>query len=305
LPSPCVTVSVCTRNRPDALLRCLHSLALAAPLIREAIVLDDGSTEPARERAQPALRTALPVRWLRNETGRGVAAGRNTVAREAASEWLLNLDDDAFLLDAEALRQAVAVLRADPTVGAIAFSQADGDGTPWPAAAQPAAADAPCVVAAFTGYGCLLRRDAFLAAGGFLEPMEINGEEKDLCLRLLDAGYRVVYLPGARVGHLAAATGRDPRRYLHQIVRNEVLSAAHSVPAPLWPALALSRLLRYFPMRRGWGIHDPGGLAVVVGVILRRLPGVLRRRRPVRWSTLRAWRALTAGPVPYSLPEPS
>lgn len=297
------TVGVCTRDRPEALLRCLRSLALAGPLVAEVIVVDDGSGVPVRPRVEPELRDlAVPVTWLRNEPGRGVAAGRNQIARRAAAPWVMNLDDDAFLLDGGALRQALSVLSADPGVGAVALAQADADGTPWPPETQPAPGRGPSVIASFTGYGHVLRRDAFLAAGGFLEPLEINGEEKEICLRLLDAGLRVVYLPDARVAHLPASTGRDARRYLHQTVRNEVLAAAHALPAPLWPAMALSRLLRYFPMRRGWGIHDPGGLRGVARAIGARLPAVLRARRPVRWGTLRRWRELTASPQPYRLP---
>lgn len=299
-----VTVGVCTRDRPEALLRCLESLRLGGRLVSEVIVLDDGSAEPSRALVEPRLSAGgRRIHWLRNERGNGVAAGRNAVAARATGELLLNLDDDAFLLDEFALTYAVRVMEQDPSVAAIAFPQADVDGTPWPAAAQPAPADHPVTVAAFVGYAHLLRRDAFLAAGGFLEPMEINGEEKELCLRLLDAGHRVVYLPDARIGHVAASAGRDPRRYLHQTVRNEVLSAAHAFPAPLWPVLAVARLLRYFPMRRGWKIHDPNGLWAVLRVIRERLPGVVRSRRPVRWSTLRRWRELAARPQPYA-PRP-
>jgi GT2 family glycosyltransferase len=161
-------------------------------------------------------------------------------------------------------------------------------------------------VAAFTGYGFLARREALLAAGGFRERIGINGEEKELCLRLLDRGLRVVYLPDAVVGHVAAAAERDRRRYLHQTVRNNTLGALYNEPFPLVLAGAGMRLYSYFAMRRGWSIHDPGGFGAIVRGLARELPAVLRERRPVRWSTWKRWRRMTQSPPePYHPPAPA
>jgi hypothetical protein len=207
------------------------------------------------------------------------------------------------VVDPEAIRRALRVLEADPELAAVALAQGDAEGKSWPPHAQPARVDYACYVAAFTSYGVIMRRDAMLAVGGFREAIGINGEEKELALRLLDAGGRTVYLPDAVVAHLADVAGRDRRRYLHQIVRNDVLGAVYTLPFPLWPAGALVRLKRYFAMRAGWSIDDPGGFREVVGVLARDFPAALRDRTPVRWSTLRAWRRLTTEPPePYRAP---
>jgi hypothetical protein len=229
-----------------------------------------------------------------------VAAARNRIAREARTPWVLDLDDDAFVLSRAAVQQAIRVLETDPRVAAVAFPQCDEAGVPYAPSAQPAPVDYPCYVPTFIGYAHLLRREAFLAAGGFRERLGINGEEKDLCLRMLDEGWRVVYLPAAGMGHVAAAAGRDRRRYLHQTVRNSVVSAFCGEPMPLMPAGVAVRLWRYFPMRRGWGIDDPGGFGTIVRGLARELPSLVRERRPVRWETMRRWRAMT-----QSAPEPA
>ncbi len=296
-----VTLGIATRDRPEALERCLASLADLTGLVAEVIVVDDGSTPPAagRERA----REGPPVRFIRHERSRSVAACRNRIAAEARTPWVLNLDDDAFVLTRHAVERAVRVLERDPTVAAVALAQADARGRPYPPAAQPYPVDYPAYVPTFLGYGFLARRHAFLEVGGFRARLGINGEEKELCLRLLDRGWRVVYLPHAYVGHVAAHAGRDARRYLHQTVRNTTLGALLDEPFPLVLAGVALRLYSYYPMRRGWGIDDPGGMRVLLRGLARELPAVLRERTPVRWGTIRRWRALTRDELePYREP---
>jgi len=303
---PSVTVGIATRNRPDALLRNLRSLRLLRGLAAEAVVVDDASDPPVEAPVRAALGddAGIEVRFIRHDASRSTSACRNRIVREAATPWVLNLDDDAFIVAREAVEMGVRVLEGDPEVGVVAFAQCDEAGVAFHPSAQPLPVDYPAYAAAFTGYACLVRREAFLAVGGFRERLGINGEEKELCIRLLDHGWRVVYLPAARVGHVAAQAGRDARRYLHQTVRNNALSALYDEPFPLVVAGTALRLYSYFHMRRGWQIHDPGGLGTIVRGLARDLPAVLRERTPVRWATIRRWRTMTRNaPEPYILPS--
>jgi GT2 family glycosyltransferase len=309
LPAPApaapLTVGIATKNRPDELLRALRSLRSLDGLLAEAIVVDDASDAPAEAPARAALAADLPppVRFVRNPESVRTAACRNRIAREAHTPWLLLLDDDAFVVSREAVEAGLRLLEADPEVAVVAFAQGDESGAPFPLAAQPAPVDYPCYVPVYIGFAHLVRRDAFLLVGGYRERIGTNGEEKELCLRLLDAGLRVVYLPGAVVGHLAAAAERDMRRYLHQTVRNNALGALYNEPFPLVLAGVGVRLRNYFAMRRGWAVDDPGGFGRIVRGLVRDLPAVLRERRPVRWSTWRRWRAMIAAPPePYRAP---
>jgi GT2 family glycosyltransferase len=304
-PAP-LTVGIATRNRPAALVNCLRSLRLLGDLLAEAIVVDDGSDPPIEGQVSAELAADVqpPARFLRNERSLSLAAARNQFLRAASTPWVLNLDDDAFILSRQAVEAAIAVVEADPAVAAVAFAQANEQGEPWPLHMQPAPVDHPCYVPTFIGYGHLLRRDVVLGIGGFRERLGIYGEEKDLSLRLLDAGYRVVYLPDARVGHVADASGRDVRGYLHKTVRNSTLGALYNEPFPEMVAGAGVRLWRYFAMRRGWAVHDPGGFGRIVRGLAAELPQVLRERRPVRRATWAAWRRMTGSPPePYTSPD--
>ncbi len=65
-------------------------------------------------------------------------------------------------------------------------------------------------VAAVTGACLMIRRDVFDAVGGIDETLRVTWSDIDLCLRVRDAGYRVVWTPDATLIHLELATrGRD------------------------------------------------------------------------------------------------
>src|SRR5439155_17952374 len=69
---------------------------------------------------------------------------------------------------------------------------------------------------------CMVRREAFLAVGGFFEPFFFGVSEVDLATRLLGAGWHVRYLPRAAFDHLKADEGRTPSESLYRLrVRNQ------------------------------------------------------------------------------------
>ena len=300
-----LTVGICTRDRHESLLRCLRSLRFAAETIDQVIVVDDASAVPVEPVVRAALGDDAPpgLTVVREAERSGVTRGRNRIAAAARTPFILYLDDDAALLSADAVAAGVAVMRADPSVAAVAFAQADAEGRLYPPYAQPSTATRPALVRTFIGFAHLLRREPLLAAGGYREMLEIMGEERELAFRLLDAGHRIVYLPDAPIAHLADPAGRDVRRYLYLSVRNDALAGLLNEPLPVAVGMLPLRLWRYFPMRRHWGGEDPGGFGRIVRALASALPRVRAERRAVRWSTLRAWRALAASP-PYHPPEP-
>lgn len=301
-PRP-LTVGICTRDRRESLLRCLRSLRHAEAFIDRVLVADDGSDPPVQAWVHDALGADAPpgLATLRVETPIGPTAGRNRISAEARTPYILYLDDDAAVLSEAAVRDALAVLGADPAVAAVAFAQADAEGRLYPPGAQPSAATVPSLVRTFIGFAHMVRREALVAAGGYREMLGIMGEERELTFRLLDAGLHVVYLPGAPMAHLSDPAGRDARKFLFQTVRNDALSGLLNEPLPVALGMLGPRLLRYFPMRRGWGGEDPGGFRRIVRGVADALPRVRRERRPVRWSTLRTWHALKVSP-PYHGP---
>jgi GT2 family glycosyltransferase len=291
-----ITIGITTRNRPQALRRCLASLALLRD-VDAVLVFDDASEVPV---AFVGLAGGAAVRVIRDERNVGYIAGRNRLVSEATTPFVLLLDDDAAVLEAGAVERACAVLERDPQVGAVAFAQAEADGRPWPAWMQPGRSSIPAVVPAFIGFAHLLRRDLFLSLGGYREGLVFYGEEKDYCVRLLDAGYRVVFLPDALVAHVVDRAGRSESRYVRYAIRNDLLTSLHTEPLALVLAGFPVRLWRYTRMAKGIPGGDRGGLMWILREIWRALPEVRRTRRPVAWSTIRSWRRLARQSVPYA-----
>ncbi len=299
VPTLALTVAVTTRNRPQALLRCLTSLSLLGDLVGEVLIADDASDEPLEEvlaRLPEDLRRKVEV--LRMPERPGLIVGRNRMIQRAANDLVLLLDDDAFVLESSGIGKSLALLATDPTLAAVAYAQAEANGEPWPSSMQPAPVGYRCYVPSFIGYAHLLRRSTFLALGGYDETFVIQGEEKEWCLRALDAGLRVVYLPDVRVAHVPDPSGRDSVRYLRYVIRNECLAALRREPLPL-PFLTVPlRLRRYFTMRRHLQVSDPAGFRWLVREIVAALPSAGSGGR-VRWATLRRWRRMRRERPPY------
>lgn len=293
-----LTIGITTRDRPAALERCLRSMSVVAYLSPEVLVFDDASSTPVAERLV-GWGMAVPVRVVRDTRGPGYIAGRNILVREASAPLVLLMDDDAALLGAEAIERAVRLVEADPQLGAVAFAQCDRGGVRWDDAMQPARARTPAYVPSFIGFAHLLRREAFVRVGGYRESFEFYGEEKELCLRLIEAGYRTLYLPDALVIHEPEQAGRSRQRYLRYVTRNDCLTALYSEPLGRLAWLLPARLALYFRMRRAWGVDDPWGWAWILRELWRNAGDVRRARKPVSRETIATWKRLRAAPEMY------
>lgn len=56
-------------------------------------------------------------------------------------------------------------------------------------------------VSAVTGACLMCRREVFIEVGGFNEELSVAYNDVDLCLKMLDKGYRNIYLPHVKLYH--------------------------------------------------------------------------------------------------------
>ena len=57
-----------------------------------------------------------------------------------------------------------------------------------------------------SGAALAIRKDVFIEAGGFDEDFQFHMEEIDLCWRILNKGYKIMYTPKSRVYHLGGGS---------------------------------------------------------------------------------------------------
>jgi GT2 family glycosyltransferase len=296
-----LTVGITTRDRPAALLRCLQSIRHLDRLSPDVLVFDDASSTPVTDQLR-GIDLPTTVRVIRDDRAPGYIAGRNRLVREAAASAVLLLDDDAAVLGNGAIDRALELMAGDPHVAAIAFAQADRNGRAWDDAMQASRSRESCYVPSFIGFAHLLRRDVFIASGGYRESFEFYGEEKDFCLRLIDAGYRTVYLPDALVVHDPDSAGRSKQRYLRYVTRNDCLTALYNEPWQRLIWLLPARLALFFRMRRAWNVDDRWGWVWIVRELAANAGSVMRERRPVSRETVELWKRLRRAPERYGPP---
>jgi len=283
-----VTAIVLNWNGLAATRRCLASLAAQLPTPPHVLVVDNGSTDGSAE----ALAAELgPERFLGLPTNLGFAGGMNRGLAASATEWVLLLNNDAELAP-DALARLEAALAADH--GAAAAAPTIYHGEPpdrharwyaggrlgrWSAVTHHGdapATGAPRAVSFLSGCALLARRAALLP--GLAEDYFLYFEDAELCDRLAQAGWRLLWVPEAEAWHAGgASTG----------------SQAHKAPA-----------LDYYDVRNGLafirrrrrGLARATALGYLAAV---RLPRKLARilwSSPDRPAALAAvWRGLKDG----------
>ena len=124
-------------------------------------------------------------------------------------------------------------------------------------------------VLGFLACACVVRRAAFLTAGGFSRLLKIGGEEGLLAVDLATAGWASSYVEDVVARHFPSAT-RDPAPRRRLLARNKVLVAWLRRPAGL--ALARTGALARSALR------DPGAARALVA-LLAAMPRALAARR--------------------------
>lgn len=269
-----VLVGIVTRDRASLLMRSIRSaLEQTAPRISVCTV-DDGSRDETWE-----LRTAFPeVRFVRWAESRGYLEARNFMMNGAAARYFVSLDDDSWFVAGDEVQVAIDHLDANPTVAAVAFDILSPDSS------QPRERTPPRPTHMFIGCGHVLRLAAVQAAGSYVEnPGFYGGEEKDLCIRLLDIGWEIHLLPGVHVWHEKTVMARDLAAQHRSGVCNDLAFALRRCPMPslLWvfPMKVLSHLRFAFLHQRVRPCLR--GIADSLGSIAR----IWQGRSPVRAKT--------------------
>jgi GT2 family glycosyltransferase len=233
------------------------------------ILVDNGS----RDGTAALVRQHFPhVDVVELDENRGATA-RNVGVERARTSYVAFADDDSWWAEG-ALDRAADVLDEHPRLAVLAARILVGaDERPDPVCAQMESSplapepDLPGPpVLGFLACGAVVRREAFLAAGGFDDVVFFMGEEERLALDLRTLGWGLAYVDDV-VAHHRPSPARDARARQVRSRRNALLTAVLRRPWPVVTATALEHL------RAG----DVGRQAVAEALPI--IPRALRSRR--------------------------
>jgi GT2 family glycosyltransferase len=238
-PWPRVSAIIPTRDRADLLAICLHGLfELTDYPDLEILIADNDSSQPETL----ALFAEMEERGVRIVACPGefnYSKINNEVARHANGEVLLFLNNDVEMVEPGWLKAMVEHLSV-PEIAAVGAKLLYPDGTlqhggvvlgVLGVAAHVhvgAPADSPGYfgrlrlaqdVSCVTGACMAVRRSVFEELGGFEERLMVDFNDVDLCIRIREAGHRIIWTPRALLIHhesksRGSAKENDNRRRL-------------------------------------------------------------------------------------------
>lgn len=230
-PALQLSIIIVSWNVRDLLRACLRSIAAGrGDLDLEVVVVDSGSSDGTPQMVEEASgELALPVRLIARPDNVGFPKGNNIGIRQARGRYILLLNPDTEIVD-DALQVMISYLEENEDVGVVGPQLRYPDGSvqssrrrfptlatafwestwlePWAPARlleryyvldrpDEGTSDVDWVVGA-----CLLTRPEVVQQVGLLdEDYFMYSEELDWCRRIRTAGWRVIYLPAAKVIH--------------------------------------------------------------------------------------------------------
>jgi len=220
------SIIVLQYNHADLTRQCLRSLMRHLGQRNEIILVDNDSTEEEARR----LGSEFPdVEFVACEENGGFGRGNNVGAARAAGDILLFLNNDT-VIDSDFVAPLLRRFETTPRAGVVGPKLLNQDGS-----FQLSAGHLPtfarevvdkAIAAAInrgnravhravenrfararqvgwvTGAALAVRRDIFVAVGGFDESFFMYFEDKDLCARAQAAGFEVWFDPASELRHL-------------------------------------------------------------------------------------------------------
>ena len=218
-----MAIVIITRNRCEEVLQVLGRLLKCRPRL-EILVVDNGSSDRTLEALQrfgPAVRIVPAGRNLG-------AAGRNLGVADATRPYVAFCDDDSCW-DPISLSRAVEIFEGYPHVGLLAGkilvgSELTIDPLCRELALSPLEVDRPLPGPAILGFaacGAIVRKQAFLDAGGFHPHMGVGGEEELLAWDMAAKGWALSYVEEIFAEHFPSPS-RDKERRQAILIRNRL-----------------------------------------------------------------------------------
>jgi len=287
--NPFVSVIVITKNRPEHLDKCLHSLEQQRYRDFETIVVDSSDDEKSKD----LVKQCGNIKYVRFPNGSNMPASRNLGIKASCGEILAFLDDDSFAYEdwlSELLKGYT-----DNQVGGAGGSTIDESAVTEPYNGRMISEDGNIVprsdlhnenivaVDFLSGSNMSFRKSAVIEAGGFDPNYRGSSimEEVDFCLRIKKIGHRIIFCPKANVVHEAAPRIGVPREYTnfrthYYMKKNHIYMLFKNVgPRPryiknffYWDIIAVARHIKNNPSIKSLLLLFVNLIGKLAGIVL-------------------------------------
>ena len=200
-----------TLDRPDDLARTLSHVLPLLDARLGLVLVDDASTDPAHRVLLDGIAGHPHVRLVRLEARHGCTRARKVVLETLDVPYVFMLDDDSYFTGATRadLEAVLDRFRAEPRLAAQAF--------PCYVPSRDASMDAVRarvydgrMVSGFINCACAVRMEAYHDIGGYRAEFDSPyGEERDLCIRLMDRRWTIRQFLEPTVEHHQSVAARD------------------------------------------------------------------------------------------------
>lgn len=221
---------VLTYKRKQLLMSLIDGIWQLKDSLKEIIIVDNQSEEGLKEALQ-SMYPSISVIALEQNLG---TEGRNVGIKAASSDVVILLDDDVFDLSIEEVEKILLRFESDEKLAALCFKVIHAETNAlinW-CHHKPKEVFSNCFFETYeiTEGAVAIRRDTFLAVGGFPGSFFISHEGPDLALRLINVGCSVWYTPEVVVKHHQSTLGRASWRRYYYDTRNVIWLAIRNYP---------------------------------------------------------------------------
>jgi GT2 family glycosyltransferase len=232
-----VSIVILNWNGKDVIFECLKSLEKLDYPNYEIVVVDNGSTDGSCE----LLEKGYPdIKLVKNRENLGVAQGINIGVKHSTGEYVLLLNNDT-IVDESLLKELLKVLERGDDVGVVGpkIYYFDDPQRIWAAGGgkinwrtgdvrlsggdeiDKGQYESVTELDYVSGCALLTRKDLFCKIGYMDESFFAYFEETDWCVRASNEGYRLLYVPKARMWHKVRASSRNISGFHeYQMTRN-------------------------------------------------------------------------------------
>lgn len=272
---PLVSIVIANYNGRDNLKRCVSSI-LQSDCSLEIIVVDNGSSDGSIQHVKEAFANQLSrIVVVPLPSNYGLAVANNIGIDKAKGKYVFILNNDTEV-DPSCLSELMKAMERDQTIGVaqpkilymdkkdtfdcagnfinmIGFG--DYRGRNSKDVGQYETSDE---ISYAKGAAMMVRKSLWTSLGGFEPLFFVYYEETDFCWRVWLSGYRIVFIPSAKIFHVCKATvSKFRRKFIEfQVNRNRIVTVTKNLSSrnlalysPLEATMYIVRFAIYGRMR--------------------------------------------------------